>query len=129
AGRPPGPRRAQSPLSARLVRADEVGNAAVGARGPAGRRVRAVDGVEAAVVEPPPRRAHVLADVAAGGPDREGSVGGGPGCARAVLRGSGRQKVPAQAAVACLREVVRRGGRKREVAADREPALLAVEGE
>ena len=71
----------------RLARPDEICDAAVRARGPAGVRVRAVDGVEAAVVEALPRGARIGADVAPGGADRERGVPVQPGRAGAVLGG------------------------------------------
>src|SRR4029453_17667837 len=83
--------------------AGEVGDAAVRAGGPAGVRVRAIDGVEASVVEAGPRAAFVPGHVAAGEPDDDRLVAVDHSRARPELgRGAGEALPPPPA--------VRRGG-------------------
>src|SRR5437867_9586952 len=118
-------------LSDRADRAsltDEVRGSALLAGCPTGRRPCTVDSVEAAVVDVPPGPATVGADVATGGADRDCRVSVDPDCPRAVLRGAGHE-LPVATAVTAQREVVRRGGRQGEVAADGEAVPLAAEGE
>src|SRR4029077_7418054 len=115
--------------SGALPGSDEVGHAAVRARRPACGRARAVDGVEAAIVAPLPRRAEVGADVAAREPDGDRRVPVHPRDPGAVLRRRAGSEAPARAAVEAAGKAVGRGCWKREVGTNGDAPPLTAEGD